>query len=206
MVHSRTHWIYWLLDRDARGPEPIQRSISSSLLDSPLLLTLSSLPPVRPFGISLSDPRWFLLPLLESSPVSSCSFHVTGILSCVSSAAIVPLFFPSSLLFYRLSACFILVLISEQSMYFFLFLSINYFWRAVFPRASLFPMLLLLAQYCFEITDNEIPFKQAQELWYLSDIVHFVQYFYLLRCMHPRVELSDSVMIDSKTRWSIPYH
>lgn len=40
-----------------RGLEPIQCSISSSLLDASMLFTLSSLPSVRPFGISLSDPR-----------------------------------------------------------------------------------------------------------------------------------------------------
>lgn len=108
----------WLFGRDARGPEPIQRSISSSLLDSPMFLTLSSLPPVRPFGISLRDPRWFLLPLLESSLISSCPFHVTGILH----AAIVSLFFLSCTFLVssasrRLFAHLILVLISEQSMH-----------------------------------------------------------------------------------------
>lgn len=170
MVHSRTYWIYWLLDRDARGPEPIQRSISSSLLDSPLLLTPSSLSPVRPIGIPLSDPRWFLLPLLGSFLVSSCSFHVTGILSCRFFRGNCASIFFSLPYFPIVGYPYVsfLFLFSEQSTHFFLFLSINYFRRAVsilYSCLALFPMSLLLAQYCFEITDNEIPFKQAQELY-----------------------------------------
>lgn len=82
----------WLFDRDARGPEPIRRSISSSLLDSPMLLTLSSLPSV--WDLFKRSARRFL-PSLLSSPLGL--LHVTGILSCISSTAIVPLF--SSLLY-----------------------------------------------------------------------------------------------------------
>lgn len=127
----------WLFERDARGPEPIQRSISSSLLDSPMLLTLSSLPPVRPFGISLSDPRWFLLsPLRVFSHLLlsfSCNrYTFMGFFRGNCSFC----FFSSVLSYRRLSARFILVLISEQSIHFFLFLSINYFWRAIFTFFS----------------------------------------------------------------------
>lgn len=164
----------WLFGRDARGPEPIQRSISSSLLDFPM--PLSSLPSVRPFGISLSDPRWFLLLLLESSLVSSRPFHVTGILSCVSSVAIVPLFF--SLLYFPIVGysyvSFMFLFLDDLSLSLFLsFQSVTFGeMPLLFLRAFLSSTSLLLAQYCFEIRDNDIPFKQAQELWCLSDVVH----------------------------------
>lgn len=127
----------WLFGRDARGPEPIQRSISSSLLDFPMPLTLSSLPSVRPFGISLSDPRWFLLLLLESSLVSSRPFHVTGILSCVSSVAIVPLFF--SLLYFPIVGysyvSFMFLFLDDLSLSLSL-VSVSYLWRDAFTFPS----------------------------------------------------------------------
>lgn len=132
------------------------------LLDSLTLLTLSSLPPVPPFGISLSDPRWFLLPFLESRLVSPLSFSCNRYTFMCFFRGNCSSVFSSFVLSYRwLSAYFILVLISEQSMQLFLFLSINCFWHLFFLRAFLSSISLLLTQYCFEISDNKIPFKQA---------------------------------------------
>lgn len=92
MVHSRTHWIYRC---SAAMRADLNRYNARFLLHSLILRCFLPFRLFRPFGISLSDPRWFLLLLLESSLISSCPFHVTSILSCVSSAAIVPLFFLS---------------------------------------------------------------------------------------------------------------
>jgi len=90
MVHSRTHWIYGC---SAAKRADLNRYNARFLLRSLIFRCFLLFRLFRPFEISLSDPRWFLLFLLESSLISSCPFHVTGILSCVSSAAIVPLFF-----------------------------------------------------------------------------------------------------------------
>lgn len=88
------------------------------------------------------------------------------------------LFFSSVLSYRRLFARFVHVFISGRSLSlsFFLLLSFQSVTFGEMPllflRAFLSSTSLLLAQYCFEIRDNDIPFKQAEELWCLSDVVH----------------------------------
>jgi len=109
MVHSRTHWIYGC---SAAKRADLNRYNARFLLRSLILRCFLLFRLFRPFEISLSDPRWFLLFLLESSLISSCPFHVTGILSCVSSAAIVPLFFSPVFSYRQLFVSFLFLFLS----------------------------------------------------------------------------------------------